>query len=693
MAEGSFFSELRKRKVVQAAAIYGAVAWGVTEVVVTVVDQLYLPRWVSTLAVIGFVVGFPVAMFLAWTFDLTSDGIRRTAVSSRRGKAGIAGALLLLVAGAAGLFFLIQPGLQVRETHATAEGVPPNSIAVLPMEGIGLELDDSYLSGVLSDELRDRLGQTPGLRVAARSSSIAVMDRAADARSISEQLGVAWLIEGRIRQQGRKLNVSVHLVEGSSGLSLWTGNYESDPRGLLTLHQGIAEEVVRFTFPEAEYAAPEPAAINVSANELIILARHYEQMVREQPEVDTETLDQAIRLYQEATVADPDSALAWSRLAGALMYAGELEAAEVPILTAMMIEPDLSEVQYTQGLYYYARGQPGAGNAFKRAVDLNPNNADALESYAKWLWVQGRTSGAEVLFRRSVELAPLSLGRHGLFGAFLGFRGEPEAALEEIQKIEELFDGQDAYRQIGEIYELIGQVDQAIAWTIRARDLEPGNPDHLGRLAELYAVIGDFETALKLESNPGLGLLYRMRRYEDLIELGEFLMIDQPQDMQVRFLLAFAYNATGQYDSALRVLRSTGLPDSVLEETRTSRDHEGFIMLMDAAYGAGDFEVASDLAQIWIQRDAWPGDQDWWRDTLEACASAVLGEREPVLERMIRIRQSPRLPIDSVLMDSVCFQSYADEPAYQETLRLLESRKKELREKLPATLSEFGVKL
>lgn len=95
MSVGSFFRELLKRKVLQSAAIYGAVAWGVTEVVVTVVEQLFLPQWVSTLAVIGFVVGFPVAMFLAWAFDFTSEGVRRTSVASGRGKASIAVSLLL----------------------------------------------------------------------------------------------------------------------------------------------------------------------------------------------------------------------------------------------------------------------------------------------------------------------------------------------------------------------------------------------------------------------------------------------------------------------------------------------------------------------------------------------------------------------------------------------------------------------
>ena len=107
MSRKSFFAELRERKVVQVAAIYGAVAWGATEVVVTLVQQLFLPQWVSTLAVIGFVVGFPVAMFLAWTFDITPDGIERTSVGSRRARVSIAGAALLLIAGTAGLFMLI----------------------------------------------------------------------------------------------------------------------------------------------------------------------------------------------------------------------------------------------------------------------------------------------------------------------------------------------------------------------------------------------------------------------------------------------------------------------------------------------------------------------------------------------------------------------------------------------------------
>ena len=220
MIGGSFFFELRKRKVLQTAAIYGAVAWGVTEVAVTVVEQLFLPQWVATLAVIGFVVGFPVAMFLAWTFDFTSEGIQRTAVSSRRGRASIAMSVILLIAGTTGLFFLIKPALQSREALAMPDTILPNSIAVLPFEDAGLNPADAFLSEGLSDELRDQLGRVEGIRIAARSSSVAAREQKLDALTISRRLGVANLVEGSLRRQGNRLKVSVQLIEGSSGLAL-----------------------------------------------------------------------------------------------------------------------------------------------------------------------------------------------------------------------------------------------------------------------------------------------------------------------------------------------------------------------------------------------------------------------------------------------------------------------------------------
>jgi len=700
MSAGSFFTELRKRKVVQTAAIYGAVAWGLTEVAVTVVEQLFLPQWVSTLAVIGFVVGFPVAMFLSWTFDLTSEGLQRTTIASKRGKASIAASMVLLVAGTAGLFFLIKPALQSHGEKPGSVSVAPNSVAILPFDSAGLDPRDAYLGDGLSDELRDQLGRVSGLRIAARSSSIAARDQRLDALTISTKLGVANLVEGSLRRQGNKLRVSVQLIEGSSGLAIWSEVYERGPNELISVQQAITEKVASLVLPDSELEIAEPATLDATANELMLLARHYDQKVRDRQVRDDATLLEAVRLYREATEADPESALAHSRLAGALLYLGDIEAAEAPIFKALSLDPRLSEVQNTLGEFYWARGLPDARAAFERAVELNPNNPDALNNYANLLQLGYEQFEAKVgdlaqLYRRALEFDPLSLSRHAALGEFLGKFGRVEEIRPVIERVQELFDDAGSYRVIGWLKELVGEVDQAIAWTIRARDLEPGNPDHVEKLAELYASIGDFETALRLEPEPGIGLLFRMRRYTDLIDVAEFRMIEVPEDINVRYLLAFAYQATGQYESAIHVLSSTGLPDTVLNgQARSVADLEGFFTLINALAGVGESEtneLAQSLAE-WNYNGPWWGDI-YWQALYKGCVLAILDRDEEALQLLLRMKETSRLPWVPAVRDMFCLQRYTDEPVYRDILEHFEERRKVLRESLPATLAEFGVKL
>ena len=372
MSETSFLQELRKRKVVQVAAIYGVVAWGATEIIVTIVDQLFLPQWVSTLAVIGFVVGFPVAMFLAWAFDITPDGIQRTTVTSRKGRASIAGSIMLLIAGTAGLFLIIRPTLDGRLTGDSSMAIVPYSVAILPFENASRDKDDDYLGESFSDELRDQLGRVPGLRIAARSSSVSVHEQATGAIAVSATLGVANLIEGSFRRRGSRLRISVQLIEGRTGLALWSETFDRSARELLSVQQSIAEQIVLQILPDAQEITSTPATRSASANELLLLARYHEQNVRDRPEVDEVELLEAIRLYREATKLDPDSALAQSRLAGALLYLGDVDGAEAPIFRALALDPKLSEVQATLGTFYWARGMPEAGAAWRRAVRCEP---------------------------------------------------------------------------------------------------------------------------------------------------------------------------------------------------------------------------------------------------------------------------------------------------------------------------------
>jgi len=462
---------------------------------------------------------------------------------------------------------------------------------------------------------------------------------------------------------------------------------------LLSVQQAIAEQIVQHVLPEAQQVVTTPATRNASANELMLLARYHEQKVRALPEVDVDTLLEAIRLYREATEADPESALAHSRLAGALLYLGDLEAVEAPIFRALSLAPNLSEVQDTLGLYYLARGLPSAGIAFERAVELNPNNADALSNYAYWYWFNVTNDGVADLYRRALDLDPLSLSRYGSLGEFLGKQGRVDETLAIIRRVEELFDDVASYHLIAWLLELSGKIDQAIAWTIRARDLEPGNPLHIGKLAGLYAEIGDFDTALLLEPEPGIGLLFKLRRYPELIDAAEFLMIEEPEDMVLRYLLAFAYNATEQFESAVWVLKSTGLPDSVINGARLGDDLEGYMILVNAVYGAGESAVADELAGWWMVYERYSVNLDWWANTYSACALAVLGRDDEALQNLQHSMQSSRPAREPILKDSTCFQRYTDEPIYQEVLQHFDEQRSELRVRLPLTLANFGVTL
>lgn len=693
MAERSLFAELRQRKVVQAAAIYGAVAWGVTEVVVTIVEQLFLPQWVSTLAVIFFVVGFPIAMFLSWTFDITADGVQRTAISSRRGTASIALSMALLLAGTACLFFLIKPALENRVSPGNVATVSPDSIAVLPFDYSGPNPNDRYLGSGLSDELRGQLGRVDGIWIAARSSSIAVVEEGSDAKAMALKLGVTHLLEGDMRRHGNILRVSVQLIDGASGLAVWTQTFERGRADLLNLQHEIATAVIRTMHPGSNQPIAEPATQNNTANELMLLGRHHEQQVRARQDVDIDTLQRAVHYYRKATEADPESALARSRLAGALLYLGDLDGAEAHASAALLLDPGLAEVQHTFGKILFARGSPNMGEPLARAVKLNPNLPDALSDYARWYWFNESIDGVRELYQRALDLDPLNVERYAQLGHFLATIDEPQETRRLAKQMQEIFVGATAYRAIAHLFDLVGDVDHAIAWTIKARDAEPDNPLHVERLAEYYTDIGDYETAFALTPDIGVGLLFKMRRYDEMIDKAELRMIDYPEDVQMRVYLAFAYSATGAFEHAIRIIYTLGLIDSYRHTRRNTVEQDGFDVLVNAAYGSGDVDTARELAQ-WEQNTHYETDFTyWWIALGNACTNAILGKDDEVDRRLQHALAGNNLAWEPMLKDQYCFKRFADDPAYLAVVKHFDDRRALLRQRLPTTLAQYGVSL
>ena len=693
MSDRSLFSELRERKVVQSAAIYGAVAWGVTEVIVTVVEQLFLPQWVATLAVIFFVVGFPIAMFLAWTFDITADGIQRTTVTSRKGSASIALSLVLLLAGTTGLFFLIKPALDSNAPRDDVVAVAPNSIAILPFDYAGPNPDNSYLGPGLSDELRDQLGRVAGLRIAARSSSIAAVAQSVDAKAMALKLGVAHLLEGSMRRQGNILRVSVQLIDGSSGLAVWQETYDRGRRELLTVQQDIAQAIAYQLLPDSVPEIAAPITRDATAHDKMILARSYEQQVRERETVDPELLERAIRLYREATELDPESALAHSRLAGALLFNGEIDAAGAAAYKALDLDPRLAEAHHVYGQYLFARGRPNVGEPLARAIELNPNLPDALATYAHWYWHNVSPDGVAELYEKALKLDPLNVARYGALGAFLALNDRHDEARAVIEQMKALFDGPTAYRAIAKVFELLGDVDHAIAWTILARNAQPENSLHVEKLAEYLVDIGDFGTAESLTPDLGVGLLFKMRRYSDMISKAEELLFDFPGDIQLRTYLAFAYNVVGNYDNAIRMIETSGLLSTVKNGIRGTEEWNAFTALVNAAYGRGAIEEARQLAQL-LPDMATVGDISNWFVTVNgACFGAILGDDEAAHRLLKHALAGKELAWEPVLKDSECFKRFKDDPVYLALVKHFDEQRAMLRARLPTTLAQYGVAL
>ncbi|MFT5484533.1 MAG: TolB-like protein/DNA-binding winged helix-turn-helix (wHTH) protein [Halieaceae bacterium] len=693
----SLVSELSRRRVLQVAALYVAIAWSLTEAVSFVIEALpVFPDGANRVVAILFVVGFPIAMFLAWQFDVDRQGGLRLAASSARGRYTMAGAIVLLFGSTAGLYYLIDPQVQP-PVPARLPVAPANTVAVLPFVNASGDAGDDFISDGLGDELRDQLGRIAGLQVAARSSSMFFKEKPMAAQEIASKLGVRWLIESTFRKQGDVLRISVRIIDGATGFQSWSASLDHLQSDLLQAQQNIATQVVAEILPGAEeqVAATAAGSSDVSAQTLLLLGRHTEQKVRDQPMVDEVALNRAVKLYRQATEADPTSALAHSRLAGALLYQGNLDAAKEPLERALVLNPNLSDAHYSQGLYHWLRGDSAGGASYERAVALNPNNPLALAALAKWIWHNGVVDGAGELLRKARALDPLSLERYSDLGNYYGVTGHPDEALALARQIEEQFPNVPGYRVLSRIYQVAGDYPTAIAWAMRAKIAAPRLADIDWQLAELYVRVGDDAAAQSIDGEPSIYQLFFGRRYSELIDVAEELLFDNPNDLKIYYLLSFAYNTQSYYAEAARLLTLIGFPERFLSDARAADALEAAFTYASALQAIGREEDATEMAR-WL-RDHMNAERTsgamtaWWTNLYQACAHGILKEEEQMLERLEVIPASPGLVWYSVLKDAQCFQPYIANPRYLDVVEKVETRMADYRAAIPAALTRLGV--
>ena len=696
-----FLSELKRRNVTRVGIAYLTIAWLVIEVSNTILPLFDVGPGASRVIVILLAIGFLPVLLIAWTFEFTATGIKldkdvdRSADDVRADTKRLDRFIIVLL-GIALVYFAVDKFVFTQPGEPADSEAGARSIAVLPFANTSGDPGNDYLSNGLSDALRDALQEIPGVLVMGRRSSVRFEEQGLDATAIGDQLGVGRIIEGRFNRQGNKYFVTVELIDAKTGFRLWAQGYERASRDLMVLQQDLARAVTSQLAPTLAPAEEvrKPTAQQVSAHNLLMLGRQYEQEVTDQQVVDETKLNQAIDLYRQVIEADPQSAEAHARLGKMLLYLGDVDAAADSIYTALQLDPDQSDANATQGLYYWLTRQPGIGAAYQRAIQLNPNNADALAYYAEWLWMQRDALAAEDYFRRASKVDPRSLEPQAKLGYKLAFAGKREEAEKIVQRILDLFPSAPGYLAAARIAEAYGSPEQAIALELKALALQPDDADIEGQIAESLARIGDFESAAIFEPEPGIGLLFWSRRYVELIALGEELMIEYPDDDDMLFLLAFALNTQGRFEESMRIYGILGMPQTWMSEARRPNELHHILSFVGALQGVGQTEQAAELAELGLAHNAnmRSGDSGAWAVPLGvACDLSILGDDEAALTVLEKLPTLPTIVWLPYLKDLTCLQTLVDEPRYQAVVAAIEERLAGIRSNLPKVLHGYGL--
>ena len=253
MSDRSFFAELKRRNVYKVAVAYGVVAWLVIQVATQVFPFLEIPNWTVRLVIALVVIGFPIALVIAWAFETTPEGIKRTeiadAMPTTKGQKKHAWIYIVVIGGAisVALFFL---GRYTASTAGNQTSEKPNepttkSIAVLPFVNMSANKENEFFADGLSEEILNSLARIDGMRVVGRTSSFQFKGKAEDLRAIGQKLGAANVLEGSVRREGERARVTAQLVRTSDGIHLWSQTYDRTLTDTLAVQLDIAEQVAR----------------------------------------------------------------------------------------------------------------------------------------------------------------------------------------------------------------------------------------------------------------------------------------------------------------------------------------------------------------------------------------------------------------------------------------------------------------
>lgn len=500
------FDELRRRQVFRVAAAYSVIAWLVVQAASIAFPAFGAPGWVMRVLIALVVFGLPIALILAWAFELTPAGVQRAEPSRERlldplaPRAAAWMGLGILVGLVALGFYGWQRPVPAPLTPEIGEaGVEQGSIAVLPFVNLSSDPEQEYFSDGLTEELLNVLAQLPELKVASRTSAFAFKGKDVGIDSIARALNVTHVLEGSVRKADGRIRISAKLIEAATGYHLWSQSYDRD---LLNVF-AIQDEISRAILHQLQLRLPGGAAAVLAKQETLDPEAHALVLrgmaaARDHSEASGARAEQ---LFREAIARDPDYARAHALLAERLMWRAYwrqtpregYELARASADRALALDPALSEAHVVRGRIadLHEWDFPLADHHLRQALTASPGNSVARQARAWLLMRLGQRDEAIEEARRATELDPLSAPARNTLGLTYLYSGQPGAAADAFQvAIAIAPEYPAAVGNLAMSYSFLGRHDEAIRAAERHRQLNPQGGWALTTSGRVYARAG-----------------------------------------------------------------------------------------------------------------------------------------------------------------------------------------------------------
>ena len=470
MNRRNFFAELKRRNVYKVAVAYAVVAWLLIQAASIILPTFEAPAWTMKILIAALAIGFPLAVVLAWAFEITPEGIVRSddvspneSITRKTGRK-LTATIVVVAVIAAGMFAfqLTQVGthlrgvlnIQPKADHGRPSGVSlpisEKSIAVLPLVNTSGDAANDYFSDGLSEELIAVLAKIPGLKIIGRSSSFLFKGKSDDSRTIGDKLGVANLLEGSVRKQGDRVRIVAELINAADGRALWSETYDRELKDVFAVQSEIATAVTEqlkiklLGAPAKSDAAPSND--NLAAYNALQQGTFYFRLSTEEgTRKATEFYGEAIRLDPRYALAYAQLSAAWRQLAATWLGGAEANEAYAKARnaaqTALSLAPDLAAAHEALGFVLVTPDLDfaAAEAEFRKAEKLAPADAGPKFALSFLFAAQGRLAEAENIMRQTLALDPLGVTRYLNLARILiagGRYDEAEAALRKAIELQ-----------------------------------------------------------------------------------------------------------------------------------------------------------------------------------------------------------------------------------------------------------------